>query len=381
MKIQIDGVNTQNKGAELMLVAILEELSNNFPNAVVYINPDSKFDINKLPKFNTKIKLRFGLILGRYINPLFAKIGIKQPLNYFKENYAMKSIDIVLDASGFKYSDQWKRSIKWIYEKEKYYQKLTSNKTKIIFLTQAFGPFLTENGKKSFQVLDKYCTLIFAREKTSHNIIFDIALNKDKIFQSYDFTLKVKGNVPKKYQYLQDSVAIIPNKKMVSHGNKNQLKYINLLVKSINYFKSLNLNVFLLNHESEGDLQICREINSKLEEKIEIIFGLKAKEVKGLIGVSQFVLSSRFHGVASALSQGVPCVSTSWNHKYEELFKDFGQKNCIINSEASLEDSLEKIRLTYENKEEITAVLMANKKNIVGQIDNMWSLVFNQFFL
>ncbi|MEI6864957.1 hypothetical protein [Flavicella sp.] len=33
MIIQIDGVNTQNKGAELMLVAILDELNVRYPNA------------------------------------------------------------------------------------------------------------------------------------------------------------------------------------------------------------------------------------------------------------------------------------------------------------------------------------------------------------
>ena len=41
MKIVLTGVETNNKGAELMLYAILQEVERTFPDAEVYISPNA----------------------------------------------------------------------------------------------------------------------------------------------------------------------------------------------------------------------------------------------------------------------------------------------------------------------------------------------------
>lgn len=379
MIIQIDGINTHNKGAELMLVSILEELDRRLPGSKVYLNPDSVLNFEILPKTTLFLKVRIGLKIGRYINAIFNKLNVKQPIKYFKENYTPKKVDVLLDASGFKYSDQWNRSLSWIETKEQYYRVTNKKGVKIYFLTQAFGPFETENGKKSIKVIDNYCELIFARDKISLGFLKKVVVNKNKIFQSCDFTLKTKGKTMEKFCNLRNSIAIIPNKKMISHGGNNVNKYLKLMIGIVNFFMNKGHNVFLLNHEAEGDLKMCEIINSKVENPLEIVSGLSAKEVKGLIGISRLVVSSRFHGVASALSQGVPCLATSWNHKYKMIFEDFGQKECILNSSDPLVLNLEKISSVYDNSTVISSQLRSNKEVLIAQIDQMWDKIIENF--
>jgi colanic acid/amylovoran biosynthesis protein len=379
MVIQIDGVNTQNKGAELMLVAILEELEVRYPKSTIYINPDSSLDLSLLSDYNLNVRKRPGLQIGRIVNKVCYKLKLNHSFSFFKENYAPKNVDILLDASGFKYSDQWNWSFSKLSIKEGYYRKVKNNGTKIYFLTQAFGPFETDEGKKSVEILSANLDLIFAREEKSYEYLLKANADNKKVKISCDFTFKVSGEKPNRYQHLKGGVVIIPNKKMITHGGSKSDNYLKLFIGIIDFYKSKNETVFLLNHESEGDLSICKLINSKLTKPLEIVNNLKAKEVKGVIGNSKITISSRFHGVASSLSQGVPCLATSWNHKYEMLFKNFNQKDCVINSSNSLEENIKKIASVYDNLPEIKKIIKKEKPRLLKEIDLMWNIIFEDF--
>lgn len=379
MKIQIDGINTINKGAELMLIAVLEEIYFRYPNAEVLINPDNYLSLKKV-LINKNIKRRWGLEVGKLLNSVLLKLKIRNAVNFpiLTDNFITEDVNLVLDASGFKYSDQWNRKSDWLKEKEKYYSKLNDSGIRVVFLTQAFGPFNTENGKRSAKMLLDNCELIFARESISYNYLLNENINSNRIHQSCDFTFKVKGSFPDGYEHLKGAVGIIPNFKMISHGGINNDNYIDLLLKSIYFFRECGHTVFLLNHEGKQDLKLCHLINNSLENKCEIVNDLDAKEVKGIIGGAKLIISSRFHGVASALSQGVPCLATSWNHKYEMLFKDFNQKDNLLNANDDWQFNLNKIKAILNNYDEIVKEMEDRKLVLLNQIEIMWDKIFSE---
>ena len=326
MIFQIDGVNTQNKGAELMLISVLEEIDIRFPKSTVYINPDSSFSEKKyFNDFNLKIRLRpFRGIVEKIIQFLGKVMRRKISINIFSEFYSPENVDIILDASGFKFSDQWGHTDSYLTEKINYYKSLISNRKIIIFLPQAFGPFESQNGIKSAEMISKYPNLVYARDKISFKFLKNF--NKKNILKlSPDITLKTKGVFPKHLTKYRNSILLIPNKKMLSHGSVKIDKYLNLFNNLIIFFKSKNQKVVLLNHEGYDDLILCKILSKK--NKIEIITDLSAKQTKGFIGSSKFVISSRFHGVASALSQGVPCVSLAGITNTKCFFKNLIKKN------------------------------------------------------
>lgn len=368
MVVQIDNTNTLNKGAELMLYAVLEQLEKKNQGIEVYYNSEEKY----LPKIETNLKFKKRFILGysRYIAGVLRRIGL--PFDFFTKNYANKKVDVLLDAGGFQFSDQWNYSPIYIDLLERYYKKLKENGTKIIFLPQALGPFEKKDSKRIVSILDKYADVIVAREKTSYSYMSNLLENKDKLWCYPDFTLKVEGTFPERFADVKGEVCVIPNKKMISHTNSSKKEYLKFYSILINQFKKNGKSVFLLNHEGEGDLSICNMIKKEVDGDLQIVDGLNAKEVKAVIGASELVVSSRFHGVASALSQQVPCLATSWSHKYELMFNDYGLTDMIINLNFSEEELINKVENFLNDKEKIKLTLSENKKELIEKTNEMW---------
>ena len=79
-------------------------------------------------------------------------------------------------------------------------------------------------------------------------------------------------------------------------------------------------------------MNIMEEMNELLKTPIPIYSGLSGVEVKAIIKEAKLLISSRFHGVVSGLSQGVPTLCTSWSHKYVELMRDYQCEACLLDS-------------------------------------------------
>ena len=221
MKIQIDGAGLKNKGAGLMLYAVLEQIEQKFPDATIYYNSiyGKKEDINT----NLNIKQRFILKHFKYGRDILSHLGISSPI--FTQFYATQGIDLLFDTSGFRFGDQWDYTRKYLNLLEKYYKRLKQNNTKTIMLPQAFGPFNTDSGKRSAEILNNYFDLIIARDFVSLNYLLEAGINKNRVILYPDFTITVKGLFPNKYESLKNSICIIPNKKMITHTHLNSNDY------------------------------------------------------------------------------------------------------------------------------------------------------------
>ena len=374
MKIQIDGIDTKNKGAELMLVAVLEQLEEVYPNSEVWLNHTGEFNPKVLPNFKLDLKIPSMRWLSKWPAKICRRLGHPFPITRLTQFYVRKDIDLLLDAGGFQFSDQWKLTAKQVKEKEKYYKKLKENGTCSVLLPQAFGPFKTTYGKQTVKILNQYTDLIFARDEISYECLVNAGAEERKINISCDFTLPVKGVIPATFQYLKGAVCVIPNHKMISRKKNNKDEYIGLLKDIIDLYEKKGQPIFMLNHEGFRDKNLCEQVNAEIEKKIPVVSGITAKEVKGLIGNSHTVISSRFHGVVSALSQGVPCLATSWSHKYEMLFRDFGQEGRILSEEVDWAINMEKITTLEQNHETIAENIKAVKSPLLLQTKKMWEI-------
>jgi colanic acid/amylovoran biosynthesis protein len=96
---------------------------------------------------------------------------------------------------------------------------------------------------------------------------------------------------------------------------------------------------------------------------------------KGLIGSAGLVVSSRYHGCASALSMGVPCLALGWSHKYGELFNDFDMRDWAIDL-ATLSEAPERLARLMESIPDTRLRLASAKGRLVDRTKVMWEQVF-----
>jgi colanic acid/amylovoran biosynthesis protein len=143
----------------------------------------------------------------------------------------MKGLDLVLDAGGFQFSDQWGISDINVKIWEKYLDTLKKQGTCVIYLPQAFGPFETKNGKKLAEILNKYADCIIAREEISYNHLINAGVDEKKVLLYPDFTSLVDGIFPTRFENLKGGIALIPNMRMIDKGSIYIDNYIDLFIQ------------------------------------------------------------------------------------------------------------------------------------------------------
>lgn len=381
MKIVLSGIETNNKGAELMLYAILQEVERKYPEAEVYVpifaikQGLSYLQTNVIVKDKPYANIK--RILAKFhVAGILRRLHINY--NWFLDIQPVIKADYFIDASGFTFSDQWHPSELRIKSREYHLSKYKQQGTKIIFLPQAFGPAKLENTRKELFVLNNYADVIMPRENVSLKYLLECGINKNKIKKYTDFTSLVKGNFPQQYKHLKNGICIIPNLRMIDKGIISLQEYIDLLVGIIKSASIIEKPVYLLNHEGKGDEDLAYKCKNKLSGEIEVVTGLNALEVKGLIASSYLCISSRFHGVASALNSSVPCLSTSWSHKYEELYKDYGLSDCILDI-SDINKCILKVSsyLTAETNGKVRKILDRTVPKIKEETAEMWKFIWN----
>ncbi len=379
MKIVLSGVETHNKGAELMLYAILQEIEKKHPEAEVYI-PYSNV-LQGLNYVKSHLHLRYTpcskLAYNKHIKRLFRYLHL--PKSFFYRSNIVKDADWFIDGSGFLFTDQWdineNRIAMWKYM----LKTVHANKGKIILLPQAFGPINKPNTKKILSIISKYASCIFPRENVSYEYLKNsgvVDMNKVKVFT--DFTSLVDGEFPKGYEGLKGGICIIPNRRMIDRGMITLENYLLLLSSIIEKAKESNRPVYLLNHEGGKDALLAYKCRERIGADVEVVTGLNALEVKGLISSAYLVVTSRFHGLASALNSCVPALATSWSHKYEELYHDYALPNAVL----PLDDLQQAVKMVQDlmSEEENTQIrehLAIQVPIIKSQTREMWDLIWN----
>lgn len=337
MIIELKGVEFENKGSELMLHALLERIALYWPEAEIALSPNKK----------SPYLLRASVCAWQKVSLRKLYLDLNSVSYYFPNilsNYLKKwgvvteaDVDVVLDASGFSYSDQWSPKMS-IYHLLGELKRAKKHGKPYIFMPQAFGPFSNLKVREMIKRGFPDAALICAREEASYQYVKEITGELDRLVIFNDFTNLIAAEKIKLFPEKQ--VCIIPNKNMINPRNKHKKwvsSYKELVLNAISIYRELGYQPFFLNHEGNADLALINDINSSLEQALIVITEENPVKVKGYISASDGVLCSRYHGCISALSNGIACLGTSWSHKYEQLYRQYEADDFLLEPEITYE--------------------------------------------
>lgn len=378
MIIELKGVEFDNKGSALMLHSIVKALTTRYPDVEFALSKNAKSPAtcrHKIAKYRkiTLRKLFFDVnactyYFPRWISRLLKSFGI----------VGEGQVDAIIDASGFAYSDQWSPYMSIYHLAGEIFRCAKAGKP-YIFLPQAFGPF---SDKRCRQLLARslpHAALVSARDNRSYEYLSAITGELPSLIKAKDFTnaITLSDFVWPVDFSTQPKACIVVNCNMTTTKNKDKgwmQSYIPLLQRCIDWYHEHGLQPFFLNHEGQGDGQMIAHLNNQLSTPLIVLSPEDALTVKQIIASSDAVFSSRFHGCVSALSSGIPCVGTSWSHKYEALYADYEASELLLDSQMC-NATLDHI-LSVSISKDMHHHVRARAQHIRHETDRLWQRVF-----
>ena len=339
-----------NKGAEAMLIVLLDNLKNNFSPLNIYCEKEFRpVEIDLLIEKQITVFRSDNFSINTFIfNPrnIFKNIfrGYSTGTVFFKP-------DLVIDIGGLSFTDSsWRGTLRTFLK----YLPFIFRRKPIIFFTQDFGPMNKTFTKLIARIVLGSAKYLFTRSPESFKTINSLLADK-KILGPYpDSTLILSPlNFGKELNirtpYIVISPSIVMRKK---HGEE----YINILVEIASEL-GLKYKIVILNHAFGkstygGDESICEELYSKLNDALLINENIDARELKNIISNASFAISSRYHVIVAALSTNVPAIALGWNPKYKNFLGLYERANYNLEfNPATKESALQLILNTPHEKE------------------------------
>jgi colanic acid/amylovoran biosynthesis protein len=357
-----------NRGAEAMLVTTIGELRQRFPSArfVVYSyfpqDDRQRLTDDSIQVFSARpwalVVLHFTFALLCWIVGL---VRLRWPAALLPEPVRqLRASTALFDVNGISYADGREKFLPF---------NIMMNwpafllKVPVIKLSQAMGPFDHPLNRLSSNLFLKRCRHAFARGQitAAHLQRLNFDTHKTSIAADIAFLYQPAYSLTQENQPAVDALA---ERLHACQQEKEQV--IGLIPSSVVYAKSIKRGqdylggflrlmsdlgpgyhfVFLPNATRQGlntrrnnDLFVIDQLRTRarndlpagLNDAIDWVdFDLNTAGSRQLIARCDVLVTSRFHGMISGLSLGVPTAVIGWSHKYTEIMQEFNMADFAV---------------------------------------------------
>lgn len=358
MEIMVVGGNFRGKGAEAMLLTVIQELAARIPGVRFSvltgdkepIPQDSVASVKDVPvSFVHAPPRSFADLAFWGLRWLFLVDRWSRLRQY--SQFASRAVAVV-DISGYSFRPRGRFPGRTALNP---FTKLTLSRragAQHILLPQVMGPI---NGRLDRSLARRAllsATSITVRDQVTWAILDQLGVTAAKsvdVCPDIAF-LFAPGSRSRAQEILRDVgigdsafLAITPNIRVYESSPLQDGKnvYLETLVRLVqDIVAKLQIPVLMIPHEwsrgSKDDAWLMDQILTRLEDRKQV-FALRnrpsAADTKAVIGCAHLLVGSRYHSLIAALSMRVPCMAISWSHKYETLMEtvELGESVCHAN--------------------------------------------------
>ena len=346
----IIGGGFNNKGAEAMVLTVVEQLRMRWPLARVTVSSYAgsadatpardegrdRFEYVRHSRgwsFPPRV-----FLLGFSLSPA-AKERIAGDDRHLR---ALGTTDVVIDISGFAFSAQRSLMRRFVYCFEIWASRWLG--VPFVAMTQAFGPFSAVTRLLARASLP-LAHLVVARGNDSARHLREAGVREfvqcaDMAYlfrgETSDEGLRVLGEhgVPPGVP----TFGIVPNINLYRQagGQGRDNTYVQGLGRLAALARELGAWPVFVCHEGYRDRQddewLARQAIelSGVERSAVIPATYTAARLKGVIAALSFVVACRFHSLVAAISTATPFLALGWSHKYHELVEEAGEGSAWI---------------------------------------------------
>lgn len=319
LRVLIQGVNSVNKGAELLLVECVRRLKEQGHVPMVNVS-----DFGRASRRNYGVS---GYVSRQRLRA-FRSLGldwIPAPLASAVGCFSDRHVQAVVDASGFSLTDAWgpgpanqrlARISRW------------KRDVKYIMVPQAAGPFERDDIQDPVRAVLERADLIWLRDSVSQSHAESLFTtgSAPTISIAPDITIALKT---KASHVASGRIIIVPNWNIAKRGGADAAQqYVKALAEIVTELRMRGHDIIGLSHEGREDTEILRQVDLAVGG-LEILEPKSGIECKQIIGGAKLVIGGRYHSIVSALGQAVPAIAHSWSHKYKALIEDFRLPNRL----------------------------------------------------
>lgn len=343
-----------NKGAAAMLESAIESIRAE--------HPDATFTLFSMYPREDSVQNRFEGVelvdarprpLGVTINTLALLYKILPPLRPLLRSRsraisALSRSDVLLDQMGISFTDGREKFL--LYNVAAILPAFFL-KVPVVKCAQAIGPFTNPiNRAVSRMFLPKVHTIV-TRGRITHEFAEGLGLTNLVAGSDSAFALQLSGGERESLAQSLDLsffdgddtvVGISPSVVVqAKYEAKTGGDYLALMADFTNGLIADGYRVALVPHSvrtgtektQNNDLPLCAALYERLEQTDRVLFPdheLSSQDLRHLIGMCDFFVTSRFHAMVSSLAVGVPCLVIGWSHKYQEVLEMFELEEWAI---------------------------------------------------
>lgn len=321
---------------------------------------------------------------------LLARLRIRLPDRLLPKHVrALRQCDLLLDVSGISFSDGREKYLP--YNILRIWPALLLG-VPVINLAQALGPFKNPLVRLSARLFLPRCARIYARGAVTAEHLRDLGLPADRWERADDvaFLYKPEYSLSAENDALIDMlgarldarraagdviVGLVPSSLVLTKVTKTGRDYLAVLLDVVHDLGAGYHFIVLPNATRQGretatnnDLWAIAQLKARAaatltpEElaRIDMVdVDVNTAGTRRLIARCDVLLTSRFHGMISALCLGVPPVVVGWSHKYAEVLAEFDLARYAVDFADAEADVAALVREVLAQREALRAPMAA----------------------